>query len=391
MMYSNVAIIGGGPAGLYAAWLLSSNGTKCTVFDHRIPWEKPCGGGITSKAFERFAMLNDWKDEMQTLQEFTFVSPTDNVAYISGNASLNIISRARLSELMLAKCLQAGMTLLPEKITAIRKEENGYTLIAETEHHGFDFVIGADGAHGTSRNLFGATPFNKNRFAAMGYFIDGLSEKEVIIKYYKDFQGYLWMFPRPDHASVGIGFKSGTCTKKEALLKVREFMKEHYPGYAVDETKSYAATIPYATDWVPSNFQGEGWALVGDAAGFTDAITGEGIYYAFRSGEILAECLLKGKAEGYYDATQPIRREIAKAHSIAPRLYTNAILEKIVSNCRRSAFAREIMADAILGHLAYLDIKKAVFENKWKILRQIIWGTLFPQKKRRKAVSQKAA
>lgn len=380
-MTQRIAIIGGGPAGLYAAWLLASKGIACTVFDHRIPWEKPCGGGITSKAFDQFGFLADCRADAQIVTDFVFLSPNDKRAALSGAASLSILSRKRLSEFMLDKCRAVGVRHIAEKITSMRKDGSTFTLEADTAHGGFDFVIGADGAHGVSRNLFGAEPFNKNRFAGMGYFVEGLTDKTVVLKSYRDFKGYLWMFPRLDHASVGIGFTSGTCTKAEAFQKVKDFLAQHYPGFEADENRTYAATIPFATDWKRENLQGEGWALVGDAGGFTDAITGEGIYYAFKSADLLAEAVLKGKAESYFETTLPIRKELEMAYRISDRFYAPRTLEWLVKVCRRSGFMRKLIADMILGYHPYGTLKATLKRNKWKIMAQLAWGSLFPQRK----------
>lgn len=380
MKASHVAIIGGGPAGLYAAWLLCSQGIKCTIFDHRIPWEKPCGGGITSKAFDRFPILAECRQDMQVVKDFTFLSPTDRIAHLRGNAQLHIVPRHRLSEYMLEKALTAGVIHVGEKVTGFTKDGNGFSIVADSTHKSFDFIIGADGAHGVSRNLFGAASFQKNRFAGLGYYVEGLTDNRIVLKSYADLKGYLWMFPRQDHASVGIGFTSGTTTKKEALAKIREFMEKHYPDFQIDEGKSYAATIPYTVDWTPENLQGEGWALIGDAGGFTDAITGEGIYYAFRSAEILAESILDGKPASYFEATRPLRRELEMACRIADRFYQPRTLEWMVTVCKRSAFMRRLIADMILGHESYHNLKPTMKRNKWKVMRQLFWGLFFPYK-----------
>ncbi len=380
MKPSHVALIGGGPAGLYAAWLLASNGIRCTVFDHRIPWEKPCGGGITSKAFDQFPILAECTREMQVVEDFTFLSPTDRVAHLKGNAQLHIVSRHRLSEFLLEKCLEVGVVHVAEKVTGLEKHEDGFTIQAETNHSHFDFLIGADGAHGVSRNLLGAASFQKNRFAGLGYYVEGLTDNRIVLKSYDDLKGYLWMFPRRDHASVGIGFTSGTTTKKEALAKIRRFLSEHYPAFEIDEEKSYAATIPYTVDWIPDNLQGDGWALIGDAGGFTDAITGEGIYYAFRSAELLAEQLIAGTPASYFDATRPIRKELEMACRIADRFYQPRTLEWMVTVCRRSAFMRRLIADMILGHESYHNLKPTLKRHKWTVMRQLFWGMFFPYK-----------
>ena len=48
----SVAVLGGGPAGAVAAERLAAAGISTTLFDEKLAWEKPCGGGLTYKAYE---------------------------------------------------------------------------------------------------------------------------------------------------------------------------------------------------------------------------------------------------------------------------------------------------------------------------------------------------
>lgn len=52
-----VAIVGGGPAGATAAEMLARGGAKVLLIDEKLAWEKPCGGGLTYKALERYPFL----------------------------------------------------------------------------------------------------------------------------------------------------------------------------------------------------------------------------------------------------------------------------------------------------------------------------------------------
>ena len=52
-----VAILGGGPAGAFAAEQLASGGLQVRLFDEKLAWEKPCGGGLTYKAYNRYPFL----------------------------------------------------------------------------------------------------------------------------------------------------------------------------------------------------------------------------------------------------------------------------------------------------------------------------------------------
>ena len=52
-----VAVLGGGPAGAFAAAQLAAAGMRTVVLDEKLAWEKPCGGGLTYKAYHQYPFL----------------------------------------------------------------------------------------------------------------------------------------------------------------------------------------------------------------------------------------------------------------------------------------------------------------------------------------------
>ena len=108
------------------------------------------------------------------------------------------------------------------------------------------------------------------------------------VQFYEKFEGYAWAFPRPDHVSVGICGKAGEETMAALRDRLDAFMQTF--GYAPDPQRIFSHLLPSLSldSWGGLRLVGQGWALVGDAAGLVDPVTGEGIYYAMRSGELLA-------------------------------------------------------------------------------------------------------
>src|SRR5260370_27660462 len=70
---------------------------------------------------------------------------------------------------------------------------------------------------------------------------------------------------------------------------------------STEEARFYSHVLPSprAHTLASRRIAGRNWALVGDAAAWVDPITGEGLYYALRSGELLAESLIAHKADEY--------------------------------------------------------------------------------------------
>ena len=128
---------------------------------------------------------------------------------------------------------------------------------------------------------------------AAGWFARG--DAPMVVRFTPGLAGYLWLFPRPDHVGVGICAPLAAVPTRDLLARLEPEVARSFPALARRRTAArYAHTIPSpiggpALDRARS--RASGWALVGDAAALADPITGEGIYYALRSAELLAETL----------------------------------------------------------------------------------------------------
>jgi flavin-dependent dehydrogenase len=137
------------------------------------------------------------------------------------------------------------------------------------------------------------------------------------VQFYEKFEGYAWAFPRPDHVSVGICGKAGERSMAALQLRLDAFMRKF--GYAPDPQRMFSHLLPSlgVESWGSLRLAGQGWALVGDAAGLVDPLTGEGIYYAMRSGHLLAEGLLEGFPQVY---AERVWNEFGRALALRARL-----------------------------------------------------------------------
>ena len=70
-----VAILGGGPAGAFAAEQLSAAGLDTVVFDEKLAWEKPCGGGLTFKAYNQYPFLIENSTPKKMIGETVLAAP----------------------------------------------------------------------------------------------------------------------------------------------------------------------------------------------------------------------------------------------------------------------------------------------------------------------------
>jgi flavin-dependent dehydrogenase len=132
----------------------------------------------------------------------------------------------------------------------------------------------------------------------VGYLVRGAPDA-IVFQTYSDLEGYLWSFPRVDHASVGIATRLGAVPPEDLWYRLDRFLAETCPD--AKKEKRWSGLLPMAQDaslW-DTAYTGRGWSLLGDAAGHVHPLTGEGIAYALWSAELLAEAFVQGDPQVY--------------------------------------------------------------------------------------------
>ncbi|CAN5770257.1 geranylgeranyl reductase family protein [soil metagenome] len=367
-----IGVVGGGPAGAYAAWQAAELGHEVTFFDHRAPWEKPCGGGITVKAQDEFPWIAELAPSARAVSEFRFRSPTDRDVEFGCPRPTLIFARVEFDEAVRERARAAGARQLALKVQSIERARRGWTLKAQGERFAFDILVGADGAVSTVREaLVPDFPAFVNSIAA-GFFIPARLDR-IETKFFGDARGYLWFFPRPDHLSVGLclwGGAAGGTQGRETRERLLALLQSYYPDLEPAHGKGYGAFIPTILNpdcWkVPRG--GRDWALVGDAGGFVDAITGEGIFYALRSARAWSRALASGRPERYDRVWRAeFGDELAKASALVHRFYHPRFIERVIGFGSRSASVRRLLSDLVMGTQPYVTLRR-------RLQREVVRG-----------------
>ncbi len=103
-----VAILGGGPAGAFAAEQLASAGLEVSLFDEKLAWEKPCGGGLTYKAYSQYPFLIHNSTAKRFVTETVLSAPQAGEASLKLDDPLLIYSRFDLNRMLLERAGHAG-------------------------------------------------------------------------------------------------------------------------------------------------------------------------------------------------------------------------------------------------------------------------------------------
>jgi flavin-dependent dehydrogenase len=362
----STAIVGGGPAGALAGQLLAERGRKVLLFDEKLAWEKPCGGGLTHKALQQYPFLLQAGAESNSIEHCELVSPTGRRVRFDLRYPLAIFSRLALNGLLLDRALDAGVEVRKERVIQISGSARDWRLTTpQGEYRASELVLAA-GARNPFRAQFLAPIAPEDLMVTAGYFIPGRTDL-VQIQFLKAITGYIWVFPRPDHVSAGIAAKMRETATAELRSTLERWLDEN--GFSWEGAPFYSHILPSFRPQTLDALQvcGDGWAMIGDSAGLVDPITGEGLYYALRSAELCAEALLAGDLAQYSTRLEEeILSELRLAARVSQRFYTGqifgeSVLERMVTLTQHNENIRNLMSDLFAGIQGYRGLRSRLY------------------------------
>ncbi len=368
-----VGIVGAGPAGALLAQLLARDGARATLFDASHPREKPCGGGITAKALALLPEASpDDPQPARSAAAGRFESGSGEAVEIALARPVAIAARRELDAWLLRRAISAGAVHVSERVVGVAADARLRT--SAGREHAFDFLVGADGAGSlVRRSLLGPTPASRLMMAA-GWFAKG--DAPMLVRFVPGLAGYLWLFPRSDHVGVGICAPLRALPTRRLLERLEREVAASFPALRGGGARRYAHTIPSPSADPGSllGIAGERWALVGDAAALADPITGEGIYYAWRSAQLLAETLRRSGSPAGYPARllEDCGGELLRAARLLERFYAPGFARRVVRYGARSPAIRAVLAELVLGEQGYLGLRQRLL----RALPRFLWDSL---------------
>jgi geranylgeranyl reductase family protein len=284
----DVAIVGAGPAGSTAAYRLASAGRRVLLVDKaRFPRDKPCGGGVTLRAARLLPFsIEPVVEEVVTRVEIG-LRYRSSFTRTAQEPLVYMTQRKRLDELLLRKAEEAGAHV-----------EEGTTV--DARELDARFVIGADGCNGSTAKQLGLGGGIEHGVALeANYPGDSRFARTMVLQVALLSGGYGWVFPKGDHVNVGVGGEESEGPRLRAAL--RRMCEE----YGVDpdaaaETRGYRLPLRTASTVLARGNA----AVIGDAAGLVDPFSGDGMYEAFLSAQLVAEAILAGDLASYPDAVE---------------------------------------------------------------------------------------
>src|ERR1700730_2825446 len=362
-----IALVGAGPACALCGERLATAGFRVTIFDERLAWEKPCGGGLTHKAIEAYPFLLDSPQPKKLIRTAELISSRGHRARFDMSHPIVIYSRKVLNGLLLDRAVAAGCAAICSRVTKVNTEGAQVRLAAAGEERVSDFVVLAAGAR--NQLLPETTALgSRDLEVTLGYFVP--TEEDIIkVKFLKQFEGYLWSFPRADHLSVGICAKMGQTSTPVLRGHLDAFFEEEKIPRAGAQFYSHVLPSPQAKTIRSRKIMGRNWAMAGDAAATVDPITGEGLYYALRSGDLLAQAIAAGQPELYPEQLRAaFSADLEFAANIAKKVFRGtflggAITTRMVQLLNYSPAFRDLIRDVFSGSQDYRSLKRRLWSQ----------------------------
>ncbi|MBO4402748.1 MAG: NAD(P)/FAD-dependent oxidoreductase [Bacteroidales bacterium] len=322
-MHYPVVIIGGGPAGMGAAIRLQKAGVDCCVVDRAVfPRPKLCGGLLTQKTKDLLSSLLE-RPEEQILQEVAadrhrrlrLFNRYEVASDVGIGIPFDLIHREVYDNYLVEHFKGIGGRIMEGACVDYLDSKRKELHLRSGDSIEYGALVAADGANSRVRNQLGLH-YGKKLFC-----LEIFVRKEDFdfdgIGIYFDLPNivYAWVFPKRDGYCIGIGSKEKHGTDYKSVFT--DFLK----GIGVRHLERYplkGAFVP-GGGFLKKPVYGDDLLLVGDAAGFADPLTGEGLYWSLYSGVQAAEALLAPSgppAKEYLRRIRPVQKNIRSVSRI---------------------------------------------------------------------------
>lgn len=378
----DIVVIGAGPAGSSAAFTAAAAGLRVALIDHKhFPREKLCGGLITGRSLRYYQEVFGEPLDVTPLErrdEITFRFQGRPAGAVADAPPLYLSMRWDFDHHLLKRALARGAVDMTGRVVAHIDQPARQIMLKDGGRVGYRVLIGADGVNSlVARTLFGQS-FDRARIG-FGLEVEAPAcvapqSAPISVDIAAAPWGYGWCFPKGCSTTIGVG----------GLLRENRDMKSTMAAYlaalGVDAPPASikGQFLPFG-DYRKSPGKGA-VLLVGDAAGLVDPITGEGIAYAMKSGQmagLAAADTVRGNREhralvGYRRRLRPIHRSLRLANVLRPLIFRPRCQAMFEAGFRSSSSVRRQYMKLLAGEVEYGVILLACIRRSPRILRLML-------------------
>jgi len=398
----DVIIVGGGPAGSTAALYAEKQGLSSVVIDKAVfPRDKVCGDALSGKTVRILREL-DLIDGIEKLDgseinRITFGSPSHDEFDIHLKDSQNsrhitkgyVIPRHIFDHYLFQRADHVCDTRQGFTVKDLVYNENKISGVKGIDSNGVEetisapIVLGCDGPNSIVARRLGLYKMDmKNTAVAIRCYYEGIKglTDQIELHYVEEVKpGYFWLFPAGEgKANIGLGLSKDDAKREERSLG--DILEEiTQSNYFKDRFKN-ARPLEKPIGWnlpmgsIHRKNHGDGFMLLGDAAGLVDPFTGEGIGNAMFSAKYAMQIARKAHDSGQFNENIFKEYDELVWNELGGELATSAKLQKlarysfllnfVIKRAARSDEVQEIISGMLSNEIARDDLSNPMFYFK---------------------------
>jgi geranylgeranyl reductase family protein len=376
----DVIVVGGGPAGSTAARALALGGAKVLVLDRAaFPRNKPCGGGLTWRAVRRFPHVEAALPRISThaISRLYMEAPGGEAVTVeSATPTVLLVRRVEFDHLLMTLAREAGAELMERvEITRAAEEASGIRLESrDGRTFSAPLVVAADGVysvvarrlglnHGWPRDAVALDMMEETPSARL----HAVDPRTLWVSFAPGAgHGYGYIFPKRDYVNVGVGYivssLKATAHQAPYALHAAFVAGLRERGLVLGESDRSRFTpyqIPVGGP-LPVTARGRVY-LAGDAGGFVNGFSAEGIFFAMVTGELAGRAILRGPSPRLYERLwrREIGAEMRDSRFLSQFIFADpARVGRMVRGVRALPRVARLLVDYATGADSYRGVRR---------------------------------
>jgi len=358
----DVIVVGGGPAGSTAAAGCAQRGLRVALFEHaRFPRHKLCGDVLNPNCWpvlERLGVARRIRElPSQAIDGACFTATDRQTLRVAVPPATVAIRRSLLDAALLDHARSCGVCVI-EAETVHDVSAHGRLRTAHGEYAARTAIIGADGRHSLVARQAGLAGSRRrgNEYVAFGSHFRAPTTLDSLAQLHLYRGGYCGLV-RLDTEQVNLCIVTGPWAARfhadcEALFAHTVWHNPHFRELGIAPEPLDPLRIAHPLQAPPSRATGQGFFLAGDALRVMEPFTGQGIFFALRTGELAAEAIgARSQSERWYaSAVATLYRQRGRTNACLRRaMYRERAARAILPLVERAPSLARWLADNVLG------------------------------------------